>query len=69
MKFLKKPRIDKGLSMAEVARRLSISGAAYHRMENTSKGMQLESLCKIRKLYGWSWKRIGELIDEEFASH
>ena len=68
MRFLKKPREAKGLSLAEMARRLSISGAAYHRMEHASTGMQLASLCKIRKILGWSWTKLGQELDAEFDS-
>ncbi|WP_344925273.1 Scr1 family TA system antitoxin-like transcriptional regulator [Saccharopolyspora gregorii] len=60
---LRKQRIAAGLSAAELARSVGMSGSKISRFENCESGIYLDDLEKLIDFYGMSKKRRVELLD------
>ncbi|MEU6132768.1 helix-turn-helix transcriptional regulator [Saccharopolyspora sp. NPDC047091] len=61
--MLRKQRIAAGLSAAELARSVGMSGSKISRFENCESGIYLDDLEKLIDFYGMSKKRRVELLD------
>ena len=68
MKCLRPLREERKMTQDYVAEAIGVTRAAYHRMETVTSGMQMASLCRLRKVLGLSWAKFGELLDNEFNS-
>lgn len=63
MKFLELIRKKKGLTLYAMAQLFEISPPTYTYYERHSKGMNIETLCRIRAKIGLSWEQFGRLLD------
>ncbi len=72
MKFLEKIKETKGLTEAELTRMLiragyNISTAGLNRYaEPESVSIRLDILVGLKQASGFTWNKLGELIEEEF---
>lgn len=66
MKFLRPLRTERKMTQDYMANTLGVTRAAYHRMETETQGIQLASLCKLRRVLGLSWTKLGEILEHEF---
>lgn len=71
VEFIKKIASKQGLTSYALAKRMGVSTTTAQKWlgehgYTSPKGLQLDSLCKLRELGGLSWEDLGKMLDREF---
>lgn len=65
MRFLKKLREDKGLSLYAMAKHLGMIQQTYIHYETKAQGIKLDTLVAIREKLELTWEQLGKLIEQD----
>ena len=65
MKFLKKLREDRDLSLYGMAKYLGMIHQTYVHYETQAQGIKLDTLVSIRDKLDLTWEQLGKLIEQE----
>lgn len=65
MKFLKKLREDRGLSLYAMAKYLGMIHQTYVHYETKAQGIKLDTLVSIRETLDLDWAQLGKLIEQD----